>query len=439
MNYEEILKILDKYNIKTSNELEYCLGIFDSQDECGDDPVDKNCINAKCYEDYFVPDCRKMVEIYSKYFQKNIPTKDLFIDYLKDNTSKSESSIANYMSCKSCNQQIKKRIKNSLKISDSEFKKDFCKNLTIKFNYTSLFETDYISIKQFLIKEHKITSDTFIPIYNEKDTITKDEEKKLFDITHTSKEQLKENLNNSNNLHGSNKYKINLALYAFDRNLIIECENILKLLNEEYKKNEKYLQLKAKILSNQNKDKEAILILKKLIKLRLPKIDSETHSLLAASIKRDAFSEYEKYGDETHLIKNLNKARDIYNSVYKLNNNYYPALNYIYLNFMLAHINSENKDYFINIEKEAKKIWANTNHKINDWWSFISNVEFLILVDKYDEAKQELEIYFSELSKEEITEFNISSTLRQLNLYLKIFCKDKKLENIIWYISNINK
>ncbi|RLA84283.1 MAG: hypothetical protein DRG78_01860 [Epsilonproteobacteria bacterium] len=438
MRYEEILNILNKYNIKTLDELEYCLQVFDSEDDCGDDPVDKNCINAKCYEDYFVPDCRKLIEIYKKYFHKDIKSKKDFIQYLDSITSKSKSSIDNYMSCKSCNQQISKNIKNSLKISDSEFKKDFCKNLSIKFNYSSLFETDYTSIKQFLIKEHKITSETFTPIYNEEDTMTKDEEKNLFDLTHTSKEQLKENLSDSSNLHGSNKYKINLALYAFDRNLIIECENILELLDDEYKTNEKFLQLKAKILSNQNKDKEAILILKELIDLTLPKIDTETHNLLAASIKRDAFTEYDNYSNENILIERLSNARDIYHSVFSLNNDYYPALNYIYLQFMLGHISCEDTKYFTNLQNETKKIWNNTNHKITDWWSFISNIEFLILIGQYDGAKQELKIHFSDLDKEEITEFNISSTLRQLNLYLN-FCEDAKLKDIIEYIANINK
>ena len=76
-------------------------------------------------------------------------------------TNKSPSSIENYLSCKSCNQQIVKSINNSLKISDSDFKKDFCFNLEIKFNYMSLFERDYTSINQFLAKEHKVTKENF--------------------------------------------------------------------------------------------------------------------------------------------------------------------------------------------------------------------------------------------------------------------------------------
>jgi DNA polymerase III alpha subunit (gram-positive type) len=91
------------------------------------------------------------------------------------------------------------------------------------------------------------------------------------------------------------------------------------------------------------------------------------------------------------LAAKLTEAKDIYYSVYNLNKDYYPALNYIYLQFMLAHINNDNLDTITN---EAKNIWSKTNHKITDWWSFISNIEFLILVGQYEDAKDELNNHF---------------------------------------------
>jgi len=441
MNCEQLKKLLTKYNITTLEELEYSLETsFNISDECVDDPEDKNCMNSKCYEEYFVPDCRKIFEIYSKYFHKDIKSKKQFIEYLDDNTSKSKSSIDNYMSCKSCNQQIKKGIQNSLKISDSEFKKDFCNNLSVKFDYSSLFETDYISIKQFLVKEHKITSDTFTPKYNDNKeaTMTKDEEKRLFDIVHTPKEQFQVNLLKYENLIGSDEYIFNLASYAFDRSLVDESMVLIEKLaktSSDYISKKEYLQLKAKILSYQNKDKEAISILKELIEIIKPNIDIETHSLLAASIKRDAFEQFDKYGDEKLLIDNLTESKGIYYAVYQLNQDYYPALNYIYLKFMLAYINNGDLDIITN---ESKDIWLQTNHKITDWWSFISNIEFLILVGQYDNAKKELISHFDDLDQEEITEFNISSTIRQLKLYQN-FCDIKGLKDIIEFISSINK
>lgn len=438
MNCEQLKQLLSKYNITTLEELEYSLDTaFNISDECADDPEDKNCMNSKCYEEYGVPDCRKIVEIYNKYFQKEISKKDSFVEYLDKYTSKSKSSIANYLSCKSCNQQIQKGIQNSLKIPDSEFKKDFCNNLSIKFSYSSVFETNYISIKQFLVKEHKITSDTFVPIYNEEVTMTKDEEKKLFDIVHTSKEKFQENLRNEENLTGSEQYLFNLASYAFERGLSNEAMMLLERviqISQEYLKKAEFLQLKSKLLSNQKKDKEAIVVLKELISNNKSNIDAETYNLLAASIKRDAFNEYEKYSDEKAFIEKLNETKDIYYSIYNLNKDYYPALNYIYLQFMLAHIHNDDLD---NVTNEAKNIWSKTNHKITDWWSFISNVEYLILIGQYDNAKNELRTHFDQLEQDEITEFNISSTLRQLNLYYEHFCKNIALKNIIEFIAKL--
>lgn len=446
MTYEAIKKILDKYKITSlsqlEEQLEYYINTLDPHyDDCADDPIDKDCTNANCYEDFFVPDCRKLIEIYNKYFKKDISNRRLFIEHLVQNTSKKKSSIENYLYCRSCNQQIRKGTQASLKLSDSKFKKDFCNNLDIKFDYVSLFETDYQSIKQFLNKEHQITSDTFVPQYNQSENImTKDEEKQLFEISHTSKEEFKSNLGIEENLQGGYSYLLNLALNAFDRSLVDECEMVLNKIEESFKKNtqnEEYIQLKAKVLSSKNKDKEAIELLEKLIQITQPKIDPETHNLLAASIKRDTFNEYRHYSDEKLLVKNLNKAKDIYYTVYKLNNDYYPALNFIYLNFILAYITNEDKYYFEKIINEAKEIWANTNHKVIDWWSFISNIEYLILTGQYSDAEQLLKTHFNDLEKDEITEFNISSTLRQLNLYSE-FCSDKKLKDIIDYIQNIN-
>lgn len=75
-------------------------------------------------------------------------------------------------------------------------------------------------------------------------------------------------------------------------------------ISQEYLKKTEFLQLKAKLLSNQRKDKEAIIVLKELVSNNKSNIDTETFSLLAASIKRYAFNEYEKYSDEKYLWKN---------------------------------------------------------------------------------------------------------------------------------------
>lgn len=438
MNYDEIKKILDKHDITTVDQLDYCLSAFESTDECLDDPVDKNCINANCYEEYFVPDCRKIIEIYNKYFQKDIKTKKLFIKYLADTINKKESSIENYMSCKSCNQQISKGIQTSLKISDTDFKKDFCNNFSIKFSYQSLFQTEYISIKQFLNKEHRVTSDTYTPLYSESERkMTKEEEHKLFDITHTSKDEFKKNLQNKDNLQGSYAYLLNLSLNAFDRNLTNESENLLLIIEDKYRDlctSKEYLQLKAKILSVKKKDLEAIEVLRELIQKNQPNIDSESYNLLAASIKREAILEFEKYGDEEMLYNKLVESKDISYNVYKLTNDYYPALNYIYLIKIIYYMQNKDKGILV---QNAINIWEHINHKTTDWWSFIANIEFLIIVEKYDEALIQLENNLSDLKQIDISEFNLFSTIRQLEFYSK-FCSDREVVSLIAKLKNLS-
>lgn len=438
MTYESIIKIFSKYAITSldqlEEQLEYYLNAIDPHfDDCGDDPLaeDKDCTNANCYEEFFVPDCRKLIEIYSKYFKKEIGNRKLFIEYLVQQTSKKQSSIENYLYCRSCNQQIRKGTQASLKISDSEFKKDFCNNLNIKFSYTSLFETDYTSVKQFLNKEHRVTSDTYVPQYKQSESImTKDEEKKLFNISHTSKSVFQNNLKNKENLQGSFSYLLNLALNAFDRNLVSESKNILTIIAKFHSTScatKEYLQLKAKIHSYCKEDKEAIDVLNELIQNNQPNLDSESYNLLAASIKREAMDEFFKYSDEQKLSDKLVKAKNLYYTVYHLTNNYYPALNYIYLMKILSYIHQDDKKQLL---ENVTKIWESIELKINDWWSFIANIEFLLISEKYDEAFSTLESHYSDVKNLDINEFNLYSTIRQLDFYAH-FCDDSEIKQFI--------
>ena len=435
MNLEEVAELLEKYNIQTLDELEYYLDIDNKTDECIDDEkaeVKKYCTKRQCYEDVFVPDCRKIIEIYKKYFKNNVKSKKLFIQYLSDHTSKSTSSIENYLSCKSCNQQMARSIHSSLKIVDAYFKKNFCSNLKKKFNYLTLFEKDYFSIKQFLLTEHEITKESFkVEFTQEKEVLTKEEEEKIFDLTLVSKEILKKNLLDTDNMQGSNSYKMNLALAAFNRNLIDESDEIVDFLlcDKDFQTNQELLQLKAKILSIQKRDKDAIKILNKLVKMQKPNIDTETHNLLAASIKRDAFNEFKLYKDEEQLKERLSLSKDNYYSVYKLNSDYYPALNYMYLESILAYIEHD-MEHIKSIRVEFETIWNNLNHRVNDWWSYISSMEYLILRGEYSEVLRELKNHFDTIDEFEINDFNIISTVRQLELFSD-FCTDQELKEVI--------
>ena len=441
MNQNEVEKLLEKYNIQTIEELEYYLDRDKAGDECMDDPEKKNCTNAQCYENIFVPDCRKIIEIYNKYFKSDISKKKDFIAYLERHTEKSHSSIENYLSCKSCNQQMQKSINHSLKISDYDFKKDFCYNLDKKFNYTTLFETDYLTIKQFLFKDHEITRDTFKAGFTQKDhTMTEEEEKRLFDITHVSKEKLRANLSETKNLQGSTAYRMNLALAAFERHLVDESYSLVEALSkdETLQTNEAFLQLKAKILSNKKRDKEAIALLEALVERTKPDINAETYNLLAASIKREAFSEFELYGDEVFLSTELNRAKEIYLAVYKLNNDYYPALNYMYLELMLMYMHQASPETVAQKRKIFAAMWEGMEHQVNDWWSFIAAIEYLILSGDYRQALSDLKDSAEELKALEVSDFNLYSTVRQLELYAE-FCTDVALREIITFLKNMDE
>lgn len=433
MNPQEVEELLNRYDIQSLEELEYYLNKDISSDECKDDKEEKNCTNSQCYEDTFVPDCRKIIEIYIKYFQDDIHKKKDFVEYLQKHTHKSKSSIENYLSCKSCNQQMKKAINHSLKISDYDFKQDFCCNLDKKFNYTTLFGTDYLTVKQFLFKEHEITRDTFkVQIRPKEHTITKEEEKKIFDLTQVSKDKLRENLANPQNTEGSIYYKLNLAQSAFDRNLLKESSKLVDELSKEdvLQTDMAFLQLKAKILSNQQKDKEAIKLLESIIQDSNSSIDKEIYSLLSASIKREAFLEFERYGDEAVLSQKLQKAKDIYFSIYKLTDDYYPLINYMYLELMLLYIHQATSEVFAQKREEFRELWTSLELQVNDWWSYIASIEYLILIGEYTQAKDRLLDTKEELDSLDVTDFSIYSTLRQLELYAH-FCPDDALGDII--------
>ncbi len=108
---------------------------------------------------------------------------------------------------------------------------------------------------------------------------------------------------------------------------------------------------------------------------------------------------------------------------------------------MLAYIQGGNKRK-LEIEKaKIKELWNNSNInnelEKNNWWACISDVEFLILTTDYEKALIKLEEYMHDLNEEEMSDFNISSTIRQVELYEKI-CTDVKLGEFIVKLKDIN-
>ena len=93
---------------------------------------------------------------------------------------------------------------------------------------------------------------------------------------------------------------------------------------------------------------------------------------------------------------------------------------------MLVYINGGDKKELETEINILKELWESSNISKElgkkNWWASISNVEFLILTTNYEKALLKLEEYMHDLNEEEISDFNISSTIRQVELY-KNFCK----------------
>ena len=164
-----------------------------------------------------------------------------------------------------------------------------------------------------------------------------------------------------------------------------------------------------------------------------------SYNLLAASIKRQAFTQYDKnIIDDEYFNNELNKAKKVYSSIFEINKNYYPAINIIYLQMILAYRKNEGRELAVD---EAKSIWKGSDITkeltTNDWWSYISNIEFLIIIEEYELALLKLKDYVSNLKeKEEIDDFSIASTIRQLKLYNN-FNQNKKFTECISILEDI--
>jgi len=415
-NILDIKELVDK--LKEMSKVKRVIAIGDER---------KVCLELEIFN-FYIPDCRIFVEIHKKFYP-NMSIKNfaslLLEKYKEDSTSGKKKlsleSIKGYLSCKNCTDLKYSTIKNKV------LKDILCKGLEVKLDVEKVFNQRINNVEK--LELIAITKDNFIAKFDidyKEEEMKKEEKDRLFDVIHVTREEFKKNLSDSTKTNGSDEYKLNLALYAFERGLDEESLKLVELLKEsqEVKNTTEYLQLKAKLLSNFKRDKEAIETLEALIDEQKPSIDVETHNLLAASIKRYAFEQYEnKVMSEIQFKKELSKAKDIYSAIFNINKNYYPAINIIYLELMLIDNNDVN-----NIQKtieDAQSLWDSsdieTHLEEKDWWSFISDIEFSVLMTDYDKAFFKLRNYLDTLDEEVISEFSVSSTIRQLEFY-KTYC-----------------
>jgi len=448
MEYSEIEKLLQAYNITSIEELQDILEL--SAGDCDDrneDNMKNLCLEKKCFATG-IPFCRRLIEIYEKFYKQDYPKKHEFVSYLLNKTESSESSIKNWLSCKQCKQDTNGEIVGKV---NNSFIQEICKQLKINLNYENTFKKEYRSIKIYRSSLLEVTKENFIPKVNKdkkEESMKQEERDKLYDMIHVSRSQLELNLSDVEKTQGSCEYRMNLALYAFERNLSTQALALVNSLtnSEEFKNNIEYLQLHAKLLSNLEQDDKAIKVLERLIEIQKPSIDVESYNLLAASIKRKGINDYfdennENNENQEKLYSELQKSKDIYSSIYKINKDYYPAINIIYLSIMLINIESNNKEEVDAEINKLKELWVQSN--INDelikknWWTCISDVEYLILIADYENALIKLGEYMSGLSEEEISDFSISSTIRQVELY-KHFCTDSELGKFILELKKMN-
>lgn len=459
MDMDKVKKLLVEFKIGDETKLWRILTAWsiDKQDEQGSSLSDINkkykeakqgdnrgiCLKLKKFN-HRIPDCRIFVEIH-KIFYLDRSNKDFATElHKKYNNNSTEGkkklgleAIKGYLSCKNCDDSKISTIKNEI------LKQILCDQLPFPVKVNQIFGLDIYKIEELMKKLEPETKEEFKPQKEKekREEMQKEEKDRLYDTIYVPREKLRLNLQDKEKIKGSYLFKINLALYAFDRNLNQESLNIIEELQntQEFKDDDSNIHLQSKVLSNLNKEDKAIEILGKLIEREKPGINVESYNLLSAFIKRRAFYEYEKNNiNDEDFVSELNKAKDKYNDIFNLNKDYYPAINVIYLQMMITRFNNK-----LNSEestKEAKKIWKESNIQKEldkkDWWAFISDIEFLVLIENYDEAFDKLNNYMNDLNEEEISDFSISSTIRQLELYFKI-TQNKNVKNFIGKLEDI--
>jgi hypothetical protein len=374
-----------------------------------------------------IPFCRRFNEIYYK-FQSNI-LKDRFkkkmIEYSKGSNERAYSldTINNWFICRDkdaddTSKRIPVRVQNFLRKLCEEEMLDY----ELVFDAESRTK-DYTIVKSFVDnilvrKEIDISSpsDNYEDdIHQEELMLSEEEITILKELVNTNKDifinELKKLLSNKKQIENeySNELVYKIAYYAFERHANKECIELLNRLDGNtliwFKE---FNQLKAKALSKEGKDKDAIDLLKDL-KIKEIKAhnaaSNETVNLLAASLKRNAIKDKNELDEESKY--QLQESKEEYGAIYRTQHSYYSAINVAYLEVVL---NPNLK----NARKKIEELWENVDIEIVDWWSFITDVEIDMLLGKYDHAKRKLHNINKVLDTKKISNFNVYSTRRQI-------------------------
>lgn len=371
-----------------------------------------------------IPFCRRFREIVENMVSL---TQDEFMNDYKS-IGFSKNTMKKWFLCSGCNPDNHKLHTGHKKTQ--EMLKYLCKseglNYDILFNKTERSE-NYINVESFItnlmIREinYSSPSDNYKKILRKNTMLKKMEQKILKDLVNTNKitfiNNIKELTTNKNDKlkEYSNELIYKIAYYAFERLADKECLELLNTFDGDsviwFKE---YNQLKAKVFSKNGDDKKASDLLKELQLKEIKEhgeTSHETINLLAASQKRDAIKNKDTLDDNSKNL--LQESKEAYRAIYRINHNYYSAINIAYLEIVLNQ-NIENA------RKEVEEIWEVVNIKVEDWWSFITDIEIDILLGNYNKAIEKLSNIHNILSKDEISKFNVYSTIRQIkDFYLK--------------------
>ncbi len=315
-------------------------------------------------------------------------------------------------------------------IPNSTIKKDLANMFGMQY---IMWENDYIDIQSFkndleILKKPKEknfdikSKELDNKILGEVLPIPLNEETELEFISQTIPIKIPGNLSNF-----SSNFIFNLANLLKSHNQASDALYVLDSLEKKvepfvfyYRK--KIQHLKAVLLSHKTIQKwdEAIVILRYLYADGYHFEKPEILTLLASNYKRKAL--YHPNGTLNYKeqvdINLLQQANELYEDAYNLSQDdkYYHAINRAYMMLIIDAIEGTNEKKKIQREiatmyNELLKNGFPSNKK--DWWQVITQIEFLLLMQRDSEAFDVFESYNSTSSKA----FDIETTIRQLELY----------------------
>lgn len=455
-NSKKIFELLDKEQIKTSNELKKVFDIYKiylkyniSSTKIFEALLKNSCNNGKFLnwshkidfirekrnisKDQFAIDLQLKLEDYLK------RTNDSFdISFRNKKIPKSEFDKAyGYKTASTIRQFLKDTPLDNSKNFSREIKEQYRRESKFIENFCNIFN---ISYNWFVNKMYKTIDELNSTPNNEMNTIINP-----FSISLENKEndEIINIINNSDDTinikiktllesikKDSNKYSkefyIVLLLNSFERNSVnysllnntlLELIDFIESINIDFKYAEQLILTKAKLLSNEKQDKNVIELLLDNFHFETEK-DIEKINLLAGTYKRLGFN------NNSNETEELEESLNLYKKSYKISENYYSLINILYILIILDY-NKEFNEYAVN--------WDNIPVK-NDWWYMISKLEFLML-------KNDKENLLKELNNipdiKTIKKFDITATLRQLNIYKDI--SKKETESLIILINKLEE